>query len=288
MVLCLFILIMVLLLPRLRNHAGTLSVHDLDWDDYITMNHHVSSMVFHIPPHFMNDYIDTQLDLTGIFRLFSQNRELLTDQATNRGRTVESDFEVVLEFNQLSGEERFLNNLWYDETLKISFFVERSLAQISLDLRSEAVRNNSYLQNPGWRKERIPVREIDWLELINNYTIQVESVFITRLNWPTNQESSEFISGEDDLGAMFSFLYDNLGHLIDGLFDADGWLSHFHETGELESLTDYDIQIFFRQSSMDESRQSVRFHMSQELGEQLFEIIGEELWNLRRRDGNQD
>ena len=269
------------------NRETGLSVHDLDWSDYAGMNENISTMTFHIPPHFMNENIESHLDLTDIFHLFSENQQLLRDRPEIRSQTLDSDFEVVLEFTNLTGEEAFLNDKWAQETLNISFYVERSLAQTSLDLRGKAVRAYYNAQNPCAFSEVISLDEINWSDLLEGYETYIEEISISRFYWRMHTEDFEFISGEDDLINLLHFFRDNNEGLIDGIIDIEAITAELFETGDIKAPTEYMVWIIFRLSDAEENEACARphaaFHMSQALGEQLVEIIGEEAWEQARR-----
>lgn len=261
----------------------SISVHDLDWSDYEGMNDHVSEMTFNIPPHFMGEIIEVHFDLTDIFRLFSDNQDLLRDQPEVSGRTLESDFEVVIEFIKLTGNEEFLNSQWSHDTLRISFYVDRSLAQESLDLISVVESAYHRALNPSWFPETIPIEDINWQNFIEDYASHIEEIWVSRFYWRFQSETFVFRSDENDLTSILGFFDSNNSSFVDGAVDFESFLNDYWETGSYEELTEYTVLVIFHRQNDEEPYMRANFHMSQELGEQFIEAVGEEVWERAQR-----
>ena len=269
------------------SNRSRISVHDLDWGDYEEMNEHVSAMTFNIPPHFMDWVVETHLDLTDIFRLLSDNQHLLRDRAEVRGQTLDSDFEIVIEFTNLSGDEKFLNGRWSQDTLNINFYVDRSLAQESLDLTGEAEEVYQRAQNPDSFPEIIPLSEINWPDLMDDYESYIEEIFISRFTWRLHTEDFDFKASEDDLTDILRFFEANSDSFVDGDIDIGAIMDELFETGDIGDIEEYSVWIIFRlpdsEFNDEQARPQAMFHMSEELGEQLAEIIGEEALSRAQR-----
>ena len=236
------------------------SVHDLNWDDYEGMNERVSSLTLHIPPHFMDRFVETHLDLTGLFLLFSENQHLLRDRPGTAGLTLDSDFEVVLEFTNLLGNEIFLDEAVYDASFYMSFYVDSSLAQESLDLVGAAVRAYHEAQDP---EVRITLAEVDWDALRGRYEEYLYGVTIDApqggpVNFPV-----AILNPSD----VLYFLEENKHDVSQNRND----------------LYNYRASILFKRENEEMPRIVCIFFMTESMHEELVSLIDEETWEAARR-----
>ena len=248
-----------------------LSVHDINWSDYETMNEYIESMVYNIYPFFMNEVVATRFDLTPIFQWLYENQDSLRDQP------LDGDFEIVLEFSNLTGYELFLNGKWSEEILNLSFYVDGSFANTALSLRSEAERAYVISHNPGLAQEDVTLSDINWLELLEDYELYISRIMLTRRQRVRQRpdlqyglDIADFRSGEDSLAEILTFLSEN-----QSLFSNVETEEHRYIGG-----------INFIRSSQDYPNVTAIFYMNEELTRILSDdVIGEELWNLRQRGG---
>ena len=241
----LVLIVLGLVFHGLSSHPR-ISVHDLDWNDVERMNEHVSSMVLHIPPHFMNWSVGTHFDLTYMFLLFSENQDLLRDQPEVPGRRLESDFQVVLEFENLTGNETFLNEKWVRDTLNMTFYVDEYLADRALSLSSEAESAYVRAQNPHLFPEIIPLSQINWLDIVDDYKAHIEEISISRFYWRFHMEIFDFRVGKDELADIVHFLTSNSDSFIEDAINVHEVMDELFETGEMEDITYYIVQLIFR------------------------------------------
>jgi len=208
--------------------------------------------------------VESCLDLTNLFRFFGENQDLLRDRAVIPGQELESDFEVVLEFTNLTGNEEFLNGQWLGETLEISFYVDHYLAQSSLDLSNEARRDYIRAINPSaFNEENIYLTEIEWDFLMENYEAEIFSI---TLDGPPIDgiyfNRAFFESSEFDLSHILEFLYENQHNISNTENDEYGRRGSIH----------------FIRKSEDEPRINSRFYMNEQQMGELMDIIGEDEW----------
>ena len=205
----------------------------------------------------MNEYLDTAVDLTGLFHLFSENQELLRDNPVVRGDEWGADFEVVLEFTNLTGNEAFLNNQWLEDTLFMNFYIDVSLAQASLDLRSEAELTYHRVQNPEAfpEIEIITLSDVNWEELNQNYEALITGVTIEG----TSFNMVFFEIGHDDLPIILKFLEENQTDI----------------SSEKDGKNRFAGGIHFRRNEEQNSSVFVEFFMNESQHEELLDLIGE-------------
>jgi len=234
------------------------------------MNEHVSEMTLNVPPHFMNWDIGTHIDLTEMFRFFAESQSLLRDRPEISGQTTESDFEVVLEFTNLTGSEAFLNGQWLEETLEISFYAYRPLAQEVFDLSNEIALAYQRKNNPeAFPEVHISLIEVNWEELKDGG--YQEHVWGITLDAP--------MLGEDIFNtAFFGNSSAELGVILD-------FLSSHQADFSVERNDEYRYSgsINFIRNESTDPLILADFYMNEQQIRELLGIIGEEAWEQARR-----
>jgi len=203
--------------------------------------------------------VETHLDLTEIFRLFGENQDLLRDQPEVPGLTWGSDFEVVLRFTGLTGDESFLNGNESEWRLDINFYVDGSLAQASLDLAGDAVHNYAREQNP---EERITLAEIDWEVLHENYEAYIYGVTIGKTRGIPVFFPTDILDPTD----VLRFFEEN----------------RYNVSQERNELYDFIGAINFRRKSEDDPEITCGFFMTETMHQELVSLIADEIWEEAR------
>ena len=236
-----------------------ISVHDLNWDDARGMNEHVSRMTLNLPPYFMDRRVETHLDLTDFFQWLSENQDLLRDQPEVPGYTLSSDFEVVLRFTNLTGDESFLNWNGSERTLDIIFYVDRSLGQMALDIVGEAAYAYFREQNPV---ERITLVEVDWNALHQNYETYIYGVTIDAPQAGPVFFPIDILDPTD----VLRFFENN----------------RYNVSQDRNDLYNYLGAINFRWESEDGPEIICGFFMTETMHQELVSLIADEIWEEAR------
>ena len=255
-----FILLVVVLAGCSQNQSFEVSVYGLNWEDAEGMNERISFMEYNIYPFFMGRYVDTRFDLTNIFHFFGENIEMLSEQ-----RQEENDFQVVMEFSNLSGDEQFLNGVEVSERATIVFYANDSLVIEALGLRGDAEMAHVRAQNPSEHPLRIPLDEIEWDRITDDYKASVESILI---RGPKNWVSLR--SQEDDFLEIIEYLAEN---------------SQDFQTRSEGPGVGFGVSMFFftPEGGIEGERFSylmARFYLNQEQVEELKDVFGRENWDF--------
>lgn len=261
-------LVTTLFLMYLMRDERSDSVHGLNWEYYEEMGAHVSEMTLNIPPGFMGQWMNTDHDLTVFFQSFYENLDMVRDFPLVPGQTLTSDFEVVVKFTGLTGDENFLGGRDIsDGTLELSFYVDASLAQATLDLRNVATEAYNILRDPSWEAVRITLAEVDWDALREDYSSHVSIIVIQGASREDGHfNMTDFMTGRDDLSVVLEFLEDNQDEfrsVEDSEYTYQGTIHFWVEDGE--------------------PRQMSPFFMDEDLNRRLMSAIGEEAWEAARR-----
>lgn len=244
------------------------SVHGLNWEDVEGMNERVSDMTLNIPPYFMGRMVETHLDLAEVFRLFGENQHLLRDQPEVPGLTLESDFEVVLTFSNLTGNEIFLNGNGSESVFSISFYVDSSLAQTSLDLAGDAVYAYFREQNP---EVVLTLAEVDWDALRDDYEAHLYGVTIDESQGRPAYLPLDILDPTD----VLRFFEEN----------------RYNVSQDWDDTYNYMASINFRRESEDSPDIRCIFFMTESMHRELISLIDDEVWEkakeLDLEDSNQ-
>jgi len=256
----------------LRREDGRIPFHDLNWSYYEEMNEHVSDVELNIPPFFMDRWVDPNWNLEKVFRFFSENENLIWEQPEVPGLTVDSDFEIILQFTNLTGDEGFLNGIEVEDgVLHTRFYVASELAQETLDLLVESEMYS--VSGPRVEDKQVPVSEIDWEGLEDNYESLIRGIRIQLHNHPDHHHV-DFFGDYDDLPPILNFLSANR-HLLYETEDRDKEIDLFL------SADYFAIDFILGDPDVlweDSDREFASFFIPADLYNQLIEAVGEDVW----------
>ena len=258
-----------------NNRSTELPFYKIDWSDHAHLNSQVSSMVFNIQPFFMNSVLNPKWDLTDAFMFFEQNIEFLGDE---RGFY---DFEVVLEFSNLTGNEPFLSGNSSNSNLSLSFYVDFSLANEALELLSYVERENTVEQgnNSIMPVQVVPLTSLDWDRIFEDYESYVVLISLERMYAGMIREDlltdpdfvrildvATFERGKDDINVILELLEQNKTLVSD------------NQTNEFPFAGSIRLSPEFSRNEIV----SARFFMNEELARDISNYIGEDEWVMAR------
>jgi len=246
-----------------------LSIHNIDWSDVSGMNEKIVAFYFSDPPFFEDEWVDAAEHLEDLLQFFGENIGYLRD----RGRS--NDMEVVFEFENVTGDEEFLESNELEGTFTLHFYFDRSLSSEFFELLNASRHARLVEQNPSLAQEDISLSDVNWSNLIDDYESYIYGVTLERRQRVRQRpdlqygfDIADFNVGRDDLTTILTFLEENIDMFSDIATEEYRYIG----------------SIFYRRFDYSEPQITARFFMNEELTRILSdEVIGEEAWNRAQR-----
>ena len=244
-------------------NRSSISVHDLNWDDYEGMNERIIRMTYTDPPFVEDMYVESIGHLEVILRFFGENQDLIRDRVEG------DDLSLSLIFTDIQGTEVFLNGHEVEENFEMRVYFDRSIQHEFFDVLNEASRSYARAQNPqAFNEKEIILSDIDWDFLKENYETEIFSVVLEGPMLGDDYfNTADFEVVEFELASILDFLYE---------YQQEVSIIENNEYRHMGRI------VFKRIDNEDPLTRSIFFMNEQQIRE-LMDIIGEEDWERARR-----